>query len=275
MDELKQAVIDFIDKSFVVALICAAAVVLLMLVFFIAMLVNYGKRKGSKTAKSGSSGNGGASGVAKLQAECEELKKEGVSNAYKQKVLQDRLTETERKLKACEEQIRFDEENFEKMEKRADEAGKEVERLQKENEKLKEQAAKKLTLESVIDKSVFDEEQPVKKQAAKPKTERTKPAEKAASAEKSKPVEKKTDSAKDTAKVSATSDAAKDSETTGTYEVVYDKEQENWVVRKRGGLRATRRFRTKEEAVQYSKEVATNQNASLSIHKKDGKFQKL
>ena len=58
------------------------------------------------------------------------------------------------------------------------------------------------------------------------------------------------------------------------YRVTYDKEQGNWVVKMDGANRASRRCATKEEALKVAKELAEKKDASLSVHKKDGKFQK-
>ena len=58
------------------------------------------------------------------------------------------------------------------------------------------------------------------------------------------------------------------------YRVTYDKEKKDWVVKKDGAQRATKRFPTKEEATEFAKEIAKKNDTSLAIHKKDGKFQK-
>ena len=58
------------------------------------------------------------------------------------------------------------------------------------------------------------------------------------------------------------------------YRVTYDKEKANWVVKKDGGMRATKRFRTKQEALDYVEGLCDRKGASLSVHKKNGKFQK-
>lgn len=60
-----------------------------------------------------------------------------------------------------------------------------------------------------------------------------------------------------------------------TYRVVYDKEQKNWIVRIDGGQRASRRCATKEEALKVAKDLAKKKDADLSVHKKNGKFQKV
>lgn len=61
---------------------------------------------------------------------------------------------------------------------------------------------------------------------------------------------------------------------TETYRIVYDKEQKNWVVKIDGGERASRRCATKEEALKVAKDLAKKKDADLSVHKKNGKFQK-
>ena len=58
------------------------------------------------------------------------------------------------------------------------------------------------------------------------------------------------------------------------YRVVYDKEQKNWIVRIDGGERASKRCATKEEALKVAKDLAKKKDADLSVHKKNGKFQK-
>lgn len=60
-----------------------------------------------------------------------------------------------------------------------------------------------------------------------------------------------------------------------TYRVVYDKEQKNWIVRIDGGQRASKRCATKEEALKVAKDLAKKKDADLSVHKKNGKFQKV
>ena len=58
------------------------------------------------------------------------------------------------------------------------------------------------------------------------------------------------------------------------YRVTYDKDKKDWVVKKDGAQRATKRFATKEEATAFAKEIAKNHDSGLAIHKKNGKFQK-
>ena len=58
------------------------------------------------------------------------------------------------------------------------------------------------------------------------------------------------------------------------YMVTYDKENKEWVVKKTGAARASRRCRTKAEALEVAERLAENQDLNLTVKKKDGKFQK-
>ena len=55
---------------------------------------------------------------------------------------------------------------------------------------------------------------------------------------------------------------------------MYDKEQRNWIVKIDGGQKASRRCNTKAEAEKIAKDLAKKKDANLSVHKKNGKFQK-
>lgn len=59
-----------------------------------------------------------------------------------------------------------------------------------------------------------------------------------------------------------------------TYGVTYDKTNKEWVVKKTGASRASKRFSTKAEALEYAEKISENNNANLRVHKKNGKFQK-
>ena len=58
------------------------------------------------------------------------------------------------------------------------------------------------------------------------------------------------------------------------YMVVYDKENKDWVIKKTGAQRASKRCKTKKEALEVAERLAENQELNLSVKKKDGKFQK-
>ena len=47
-----------------------------------------------------------------------------------------------------------------------------------------------------------------------------------------------------------------------------------WQVKGAGNTKATKRFKTKEEAVEYAKTISKNQGSDVVPHKKDGKLQK-
>ncbi|MCL2608188.1 MAG: DUF2188 domain-containing protein [Methanomassiliicoccaceae archaeon] len=47
-----------------------------------------------------------------------------------------------------------------------------------------------------------------------------------------------------------------------------------WQVKGAGNMKATKRFKTKEEAVEFAKSVSKNQKSKIVPHKKDGKLQK-
>ena len=59
------------------------------------------------------------------------------------------------------------------------------------------------------------------------------------------------------------------------YRLVYDSEAKEWVIKRDGSERASRRIKTKEEAVKVLNELSANQDVSIAaVHKKDGKRQK-
>jgi len=60
----------------------------------------------------------------------------------------------------------------------------------------------------------------------------------------------------------------------GIYRLVYDKENKDWVIQRANAERATKRCKTKEEAMKALKELSKNQDVGTVIHKKDGKKQK-
>ena len=60
----------------------------------------------------------------------------------------------------------------------------------------------------------------------------------------------------------------------GAYRLTFDKEKHEWVIKRDGSERATRRVRTKEEALKVMEQLSDNQGVGTHVHKKDGKFQK-
>lgn len=61
---------------------------------------------------------------------------------------------------------------------------------------------------------------------------------------------------------------------TQKYIVAYDKEKGDWVVKKTTSSRASKRCKTKAEAVKVAERLAETQELNLSVKKRDGKFQK-
>ena len=59
------------------------------------------------------------------------------------------------------------------------------------------------------------------------------------------------------------------------YSVTYDKDKKDWVVKKAGSERATKRCKTKKEAMETIEKLSSHNQINLSVKKKDGKFQKL
>lgn len=60
-----------------------------------------------------------------------------------------------------------------------------------------------------------------------------------------------------------------------TYGVTYDKENHQWVVKKSGSSRASKRCATKAEALEVAEKLSEASGANLRVHKKNGKFQKI
>lgn len=75
------------------------------------------------------------------------------------------------------------------------------------------------------------------------------------------------------ASVEAETDADK-KEKKQRYFVTYDKDNKDWVVRKTDSERASKRCKTKAEALEVATRLSENQELSLTVKKKDGKFQK-
>ena len=72
----------------------------------------------------------------------------------------------------------------------------------------------------------------------------------------------------------ATKTAKASSNNTTKYDVTYDKEAQNWVVKFEGSTRASKRCATKAEALAVAKSLAGKKNGSLSVRKRNGQFQK-
>ena len=58
------------------------------------------------------------------------------------------------------------------------------------------------------------------------------------------------------------------------YHVIYDKDLKEWAIRKNSSKRASKKAKTKEEAIAIATQLCENNDAKLVVHKRDGKFQK-
>lgn len=147
-----------------------------------------------------------------------------------------------------------------------------------EAEKVEEQPGKEEKVGNVKEEPLKEEEQKEEvkeepKEEAEAETKKTseKPKKKAPSAKNSKPAE-----AEKAQKEHAEKQQVKEEKpmTKETYGVTYDKENRQWVVKKTGSARASKRCATKAEALEYAEKLSEAKGANLRVHKKDGKFQK-
>lgn len=147
-----------------------------------------------------------------------------------------------------------------------------------EAEKVEEQLGKEEKVGNVKEEPLKEEEQKEEvkeepKEEAEAETKKTseKPKKKASSAKNSKPAE-----AEKAQKEHAEKQQVKEEKpmTKETYGVTYDKENRQWVVKKTGSARASKRCATKAEALEYAEKLSEAKGANLRVHKKDGKFQK-
>ena len=132
-----------------------------------------------------------------------------------------------------------------------------------------------------------EEEKPAEvKEEKKEEVKEEKPVQKAAAAETSpekkepKPAEKKTTAAKSaTAKSSPAKTTVKEERSEPVSAKVYHiskrKEDGKWQVKAEGATKALKLFLTQQEAIDYAKKVAGNQEGRIVIHKEGGGFRKL
>ena len=134
--------------------------------------------------------------------------------------------------------------------------------------------------EKMEEKPAMAEDKPATKPAAKAAAKNTtktesKPAEKKAEVKPAaKPVEKNTEAkpAAEKAVVPAIHKADNDEK---VYHISKRREDHMWQVKAEGSSRALKKFFTQEEAVEYAKNVAKNNDGRIVIHKVDGSFKKL
>lgn len=57
-----------------------------------------------------------------------------------------------------------------------------------------------------------------------------------------------------------------------SHHVVYNKNSDQWSVKRSGAQRSSGNFNTKEQAEAAAREISRNQGTELFLHNKDGKF---
>lgn len=105
----------------------------------------------------------------------------------------------------------------------------------------------------------------VKEEAPK---ERVKPVEVNIAKKEEAVVEEKTEPVKAEPVVEEKEEPAAEVEESGNYEINYDAANKQWVIRRENSLRATKRTRTKQEAIDYAKPLADKHEVKLIIHTK-------
>ncbi|MDE6075883.1 MAG: DUF2188 domain-containing protein, partial [Clostridia bacterium] len=128
------------------------------------------------------------------------------------------------------------------------------------------------------------EAKPVQKTEAKPKAasrSAAKPTQKTAAKPAAKPVQKAAakPAAKSEAKPKTTAKPAPKSaqkdEPAKTYHIAKRKEDGRWQVKAAGASKAIKLFLTQQDAIEFAKKTAENQDARIVIHKEDGTFRRL
>lgn len=140
-------------------------------------------------------------------------------------------------------------------------------------------------VDAVEEKSVeVIEEKPADAVEEEDNMKKTEPAAKPATTEKkaapaAKPAEKKAAPvAKPAPSIAAKTEAKPEAKTDNrpkVYHISLRKSDGMWQVKAAGAEKAIKLFRTQQEAIDYCKPLAVNQDANIMIHKKDGSFRKL
>lgn len=139
----------------------------------------------------------------------------------------------------------------------AEKKDKVTETQKKTTEKAEVKPAPKAETKPAAKPAPKAEVKPAPKAEAKPAA---KPAPKAEAKPAAKPAAKKPDTGKDDDKV---------------YHISRRKTDHMWQVKAEGAPRALKKFFTQDEAVEYAKSVANNNEGRIVIHKVDGSFKKL
>ena len=134
------------------------------------------------------------------------------------------------------------------------------EQPKKQEEKPVEEKVEKETKPKTTKKST-------KEPVAKKETKATKPVKE------DKKQEEKVEEVKEEEK-QETEEVKAEKQSRQKYMVIYDKDKKDWIVKKTDSARASKRCKTKAEALEVAKSLSEKQDLSLTVKKKDGKFQK-
>lgn len=123
-------------------------------------------------------------------------------------------------------------------------------------------------------KATKQEEKKVKSAAKTEEKKEVKPAVKAEAKKEAKPVAK-VEEKKEVKPVKAAPAKKEKAEEDKVYHISKRKTDRMWYVKAEGSSKALKKFFTQEEAINYAKSVAGNQEGRIVIHKEDGSFRKL
>lgn len=151
----------------------------------------------------------------------------------------------------------------------------EKERIQPVEVKTSEEKSEPVATEEAETKTKAKTTKPATKSQTKAPTKATKPATKTTADKKteekpkSKPVEVKKAETKAPAKKATPAKVDEEvAEESGNYDISYDAQTGEWVVKRENNSRATKRTKTKQEAIDYAKPLAEKNQVKLIIHTK-------
>lgn len=128
----------------------------------------------------------------------------------------------------------------------------------KKEKKLQENNKQELIAKLAEQYIAEETKEPAKKSAAKKPAEKKEPAKK--------PAAKKPAAKKEPAK-----EEVKEEAEGGDYDISFDAEAKQWVVKRTNLSRAAKRTKTKQEAIDYAKPLADKNGVKLIVHTKDEK----
>lgn len=145
-----------------------------------------------------------------------------------------------------------------------------VEELELENQELDEKLEDQTTESETKEEPKKDNNDELKSEKESKKT-----TKKTKSQSEQQPKEKLEENQKEENKEEPKEEKISKTSTKAKYSVSYDKDKKDWVVKKAGSERATKRCKTKKEAMETIEKLSSHNEINISVKKKDGKFQKL